>query len=192
MRYWAPVATISVRPLTALAVVQVDRVVAVLARQLHRLGRHRQPGAELFRLQQRPRRQLAAGDPGREAEVVLDPRGGAGLAAEGDRVDRLRVEALGGAVDRGRQAGRAAADDDQVAERRRRAGGAEPERASPTSALDGLRSTAAGADQDRRFRRLDADRLQQGVDLVVVLEVGPLVGHAVAGQELAQPPAVER
>ena len=52
--------------------------------------------------------------PRRKAEVVLDPARRAGLAAERGALDQERVEALGGAVDRGAQAGRAAADDEQV------------------------------------------------------------------------------
>ena len=55
-----------------------------------------------------------AADPGREAEVVLDPPRGPGLAAEHGALDDQRVEALGGAVDGGAEAGRAAADDQQV------------------------------------------------------------------------------
>ena len=71
-------------------------------------------GAELARLGDRAAGQLAAADPGREAEVVLDPPRGAGLAAEHGALDDQRVEALRGAVDGGAEAGRAAAEDQQV------------------------------------------------------------------------------
>ena len=72
--------------------------------------------------------QLAAGDPGRKAEVVLDPRGGAGLAAERDRVDRPACR--GPPRRRTRPPARPAgprADDHQVAHRGRGAARAEPE-----------------------------------------------------------------
>ena len=58
--------------------------------------------------------QLGAADAGREAEVVLDPARGARLAAEHGALDHQRVEPLRGAVDRGAEAGRPAADDEQV------------------------------------------------------------------------------
>ena len=62
----------------------------------------------------RAARKLRAADPGREPEVVLDPPRRAGLAAERGALDHERVEPLRGAVDRGSEPGRAAADDEQV------------------------------------------------------------------------------
>ena len=61
-----------------------------------------------------PGGQLLAGDAVGEADVVLDERAGARLAAGGDRVERHRVEALGRAVDRRGQPGRPAAHDHEV------------------------------------------------------------------------------
>ena len=58
--------------------------------------------------------ELFAGDAGGEAEVVLDARGGAGLAARRLALDDDGPQALRGPVDGGRQAGRAGADDDGV------------------------------------------------------------------------------
>ena len=58
-----------------------------------------------------PLGQLAAGDPGREAEIVLDPGRRAGLTAGGDRVDPLDVEALRGRVEGGGEPGGPGADD---------------------------------------------------------------------------------
>ena len=63
--------------------------------------------AELLRLHEGPLGEVAAGDAGREAEVVLDPRAGAGLPAGRDHVDAQRSQPLGGAVDGGGQSGRA-------------------------------------------------------------------------------------
>src|SRR4051794_6900397 len=64
--------------------------------------------AELARLGDGAARQLAAGDPRREAEVVLDPPRGPRLAAEHGALDHQRLEPLRGAVDRGAEAGRPA------------------------------------------------------------------------------------
>ena len=96
------------------AVLEPDEVAVVAG--LERLGAvgRRRAGAELARLGDRAAGQLGAADPGREAEVVLDPARGAGLAAEHGALDEQRVEALRGAVDGGAEAGRAAADDQQV------------------------------------------------------------------------------
>src|SRR6185503_6285277 len=57
---------------------------------------------------------LGAADPGREAEVVLDPPRRAGLSAERGALDHQRVEPFGGTVDGGRQARRAGAADQEV------------------------------------------------------------------------------
>ncbi len=96
------------------AVLEPDEV--ALGAGLERRGAvgRRRAGAELARLGDRAAGQLGAADPRREAEVVLDPPRGAGLAAEHGALDDQRVEALRGAVDRGAEAGRPAADDEQV------------------------------------------------------------------------------
>jgi hypothetical protein len=70
--------------------------------------------AEATRLGDRPLGQLGAGDAGREAEVVLDPRRGTRLATERGRVDHHRREPLGCRVDGGAEAARPAADDQRV------------------------------------------------------------------------------
>ena len=65
-----------------LPVVEVDAdEPLVAARELDRAVEARQHRVEAARLQRRLARQLDAGDPGGEAEVVLDPRAGPGLAA---------------------------------------------------------------------------------------------------------------
>ena len=81
---------------------------------LHRLAGDQDLGAEPAGLAERAAAELVAGDAVREAEVVLDARRGLGLAAGGLALDDERAQALGGAVDRGGEAGRAAADDDRV------------------------------------------------------------------------------
>ena len=58
-----------------------------------------------------------AGDAAREAEVVADHRAGAGLAADSLGLQHDRGQSLGGAVDGGREPGRAGTDDRQVDDR---------------------------------------------------------------------------
>src|SRR5439155_16635611 len=84
-------------------------------------------GAELARLTDGAAGELGAADAGGEAEVVLDPARRSRLAAERRALDDQRVEPLGGAVDGGGEAGRAAADDEQVDLLARRQLAADPE-----------------------------------------------------------------
>ena len=65
----------------ALAAVELDHVVAVFHRDRRR-SRARPAGTEPLGLERGALGEVGAGDPGREAEVVLDPRERAGLAAE--------------------------------------------------------------------------------------------------------------
>ena len=67
-----------------------------------------------MRLDGGARGEVLAGDAVWEARVVLDPRARARLAADGDGVEADGAQTLRGAVDRRRQAGRAAADHDEV------------------------------------------------------------------------------
>ena len=101
--------------------------------------------AELARLRDRAARQLDAADPGREAEVVLDPARGAGLAAQRRALDDERVEALRGAVDRGAEAGRAAADHDAGRPPRAARARARCRARATSSPLVGLRSSGRRA-----------------------------------------------
>ena len=79
-------------------------------------------GAEPPRLLQRAARQLVAGHARREAEVVLDPRRRAGLAAGRLALDHDRPQPLRRAVHRRREPGRPGADDHRVVLRGRRLG----------------------------------------------------------------------
>ncbi len=71
-------------------------------------------GAEPARLLQRAARELVARHARREAEVVLDPRRRAGLAARRLPLDHDRREPLRRAVHRGREPGGPGADDHRV------------------------------------------------------------------------------
>ena len=80
-------------------------------------------GAEPPRLLQRTARQLVAGHARREAEVVLDPRRRAGLAAGRLPLDHDRAQPFRRPVHRRRQPGRPGADDHRVVLRGRGLGG---------------------------------------------------------------------
>ena len=71
-------------------------------------------GTEPAGLLQRPGRQLVARHSRRKAEVVLDPRRRAGLAARRLPLDHDRSQSFRGPVHRGGEPRRAAADDDRV------------------------------------------------------------------------------
>ena len=135
--------------------------------------------------------QLAAGDAGREAEVVLDPRRGARLAAGRHAVEHDRVEPLGGAVHGGRQARRPGADHDEVAERALLVA-AQPEDPREVDVARVAQDLVAANDHDRRLARGDAQLAQQRLGRRIVFEVDPAVGQAVAGGEVAQAARVRR
>ena len=155
---------------------QLDRVVAVVGRQADRERRHHHARAEPPRLERRALGELAPGDPGREPEVVLDPRRRARLAAERDLVDHLRVEALRGAVHGRRQAGGTGADDHEIAHRRRGPARAEPQQLRDLGVAR-VAQDALAADHDRRLGGGDAERPQQPVGLLVAPR-GPATGTA--------------
>ena len=96
------------------AAVERDGVAVLVRRDRVDRARHDDLGAEPQRLLARLGREVVARDAAREAEVVLDARRGAGLAPGRLALDEQRAQALRGAVDRGRETGRAAADDHDV------------------------------------------------------------------------------
>ena len=108
--------------------------------------------AELARLADGAAGQLGATDAGREAEVVLDPARRSGLTAERGALDDQRVEPLGGAVDRGGEAGGTAAHDEQVDFLVRRQLAADPERAQHFASRGMRQLDAARQSHERRLR----------------------------------------
>ncbi len=76
-------------------------------------------GAEFLRLVVGARHQRQAADACRKAEIVFDPGGSSGLAAEGAAVQHERGKSLGRRIHRRREAGRSRADDRDVVELRR-------------------------------------------------------------------------
>jgi hypothetical protein len=91
-------------------------------------------GPEPARLLERAARELLAGDSRREAEVVLDARGGPCLTAGRLALDHDRPQSLRGAVDGGREPRRPPADDQRVVLRVVRLG-VEPEQLGDTPQL---------------------------------------------------------
>ena len=140
-------------------------------------------GAEARRLRRRPAGEVGAGQAHREAEVVLDPRALAGLAAGRLALDQRRPQPFRRAVDRGRKPGRPAADDDEVVELELRP----PPHAGPLGEVGHARAVqhAAVGEQDERQRRVAVGGREQPPGLVVALDVEPAVRHLVAGQEVA-------
>ena len=123
--------------------------------------------------------QLGAADPGREAEVVLDPPRRARLAAERGALDDQRVESLGGAVDRRGESGGAAADHEQVDLLARRELAADPERARDLAGRWATQLGAAREPHERQARRVEPGD-QRGRCRVVV----PLGSRQVKGSRL--------
>ena len=116
-------------------------------------------GAELLRLHDGALGEVAAGDAGREAEVVLDPRAGPGLAADRDHLDAQRPQSLRRSVHRGREPGRTAADHDQVEAALGNAAERQPE---VLGQVAGGRPAQhrPGGDHDRQFDRRNAELAQ--------------------------------
>ena len=90
--------------------------------------------AEPARLLERAAGELVAGHAGREAEVVLDPRRRAGLAAGRLALDDDRAQPLRRAVHRRGEAGGAGADDDRVVLRGARLGAEAEQLGDPAEA----------------------------------------------------------
>ncbi len=92
------------------------------ARSAGDVARGEDLGAELDGLPAGPVGELGAGHAVGEAEVVLDPRRLAGLAAGRLPLDQQGAQPLRRAVDGGAETGRPATDDDEVVEVRGRCG----------------------------------------------------------------------
>ena len=126
----------------------------------------------------------AAGDAGREAEVVLDAHAPSGLAARPDAFQHDRIQPLGGAVDRRGQPRRPGPDHDQVVRRLlQRAADAQ---GIAKLAVRGIAEDQLVAPGDHGGVVLaHAEPLQQLLHLRIGLEVEPRKWHPVLGQEFA-------
>ena len=131
---------------------------------------HEDLGAEPPRLLQRAARELVAREALREAEVVLDARRGAGLAAGRLALDDERAEPLGGPVDGGGEPGGAGTDHDDVVLGTRRLRGQAEQLGDPA--------------KRRPDDRLPADHLDRGLIVARRQRSSPLLlGSRRAGCE---------
>ena len=165
-------------------VLQTDDVSLAARFERERAVGRRRPRTELPRLGDGAAGQLRAADPGREAEVVLDPAGGARLAAEGGALDDERLEALRRAVHRSREARGAGADDHEVDLLARGELEPDPERARDLAGRRAAQLLAAGQTHERQA--LVAQSGDQGgrVRVAGLLGVAPGIRQAVAAGEL--------
>ena len=172
-----------------LAAVQVQDGVGLLELQArHRRG-DRQMGAELVGLEYRAAGQLAAGQAGGEAEIVLDAHAAARLASRRGLLQHHGPQPFGRPVDRGRQTRRAGAHHDQVVHRLlQRLADADRVGQLPVRRVAQHQPVSAG--DHRRVRLGHAELLEQPVHLRVGLHVHPGEQHAVLGQEVADPKGV--
>jgi hypothetical protein len=162
-----------------------DPVAPVEPQRAHPAG-HGDPGPEPLRLHQGVAGQLGPGDPGRESQVVLDPRAGAGLPAGRDRLGREHVESLGGRVDRGRQSGRPGAHHDDVVDVLLAQCLGEPGAAGELFQRGPAVELPFPPHYERRRRRRYLELPQDRLGLAVGLQVEPLEGDQVPGGEVAE------
>ena len=120
-----------------------------------------------------------------EAEVVLDPRALARLAAGRRALDEHRAQALGRAVDRRRQPGRAAADDRRGRRSRARPGWGGRAGSASSSGVGASSTAAVAQEHGREPVARDPREVEQLLRVLVALDLEPLVGDAVAGEEVA-------
>ncbi len=168
------------------ALLEANRVVPVAGLQLPSPVRGRGAGVELARLGDGAAGQLAAGDPGREAEVVLDPPRGPRLAAQPGALDDQRLQALRGSVDGGAEARRPAADHQQVDLLAGLQLQADPQGPRELAVARRPQLATAGQPHQRHLRRVQP--VDQPRRLGALGRVGPGVGEALAFGEVDQLP----
>src|SRR5882724_1643217 len=145
---------------------------------------HGQARPELVGLEDGALRQLAAGQAGGEAQVVLDPHAAAGLAAGPGALQDDGVEPLGGAVDRRRQPRRPRPDHDQVVDRvvERLA---DPQGVRQLAVPRVTQEQLVAPGDDRGVGRGHAELFEQPGHRRIIFQVEPGEEQAVAGQEVA-------
>ncbi len=143
--------------------------------------------AELLRLAVGAAHQRHSGNAGREAEIIFNPRRGAGLAAERAAVEDEHGKALRAGIDRGGEPGRAGTDDHHVEQplpvERSEEADAASERILARVAQE---LPARTEDERQRFAR-DMETFDQGLRAIVDQRIELLIGVAVAAQEIDEP-----
>jgi len=128
---------------------------------------------------------LRPADALREAEIVLDLRARAGLAADGEALDHRRLQPFGSGIDGGAQScGTSPIDGDVVFRARRIAEPAELLGDLPHGRP--LHARAVGEDANRQPRVIDAVQPQLGACLLIVSEFHPLERNVAPLQVVAE------
>ncbi len=143
-------------------------------------------GTEFLRLVEGARRQRNAGDAGRETEIVLDARRGAGLTSEGTTIDQDDTEAFGRGIHSGAQSGWARADDRHIVQLQRVELADHAETARELILAGIAQQLAVGAKNDRQLLLLDVKAVEQRPRLGVDVGTKDCVGMAVAVQEVGE------
>ena len=167
-----------------LPVADLEGVRSALAGELRRgLGDHHL-STELLRLRERPVRQLLAGDPHREAEVVLDSGARAGLATGRGRLHDQDVQSLRRPVHRRREPGRSRAHDHEVPDVGLIDRVVEAQRVGDLLSARASEHDVA-TDNDGHVVGTDVETIEHGFDVGLAIEVHHRVGMPVSGEELA-------
>ena len=169
------------------AVVERERVRRVLAVDADDGARQREPRAELLRLHLRAAGERLPRDAGRKAEVVLDLRARARLAARRHALDDDRLQSFRGAVDRGRESGRPGADDGEVEHLGVVEALGEPEVVGHLRQRRIAQHAMARRDHHRQVGAAQREAVEKAARVGVVLGVEQAVRIGVAAQELEQP-----
>src|SRR5262249_40027370 len=133
------------------------------------------------------RHQRHAADAGRKAEVILDARRRAGLAAERTAIKHQNGKPLRGRVDRSRKAGRPRADNGDIIKTLR------VDRANQSDAARQLilawiaQHLSARTYDDRQLSRIDMEALDQRPGLRIGVGIEPHARRAIARQKAFEP-----
>ena len=160
-----------------------------LARGLKRdhLVRDRHLDPELLCLIVGACHQGEAGDAGGKAQIVLDPGGSTGLAAERAAVEHQDGEPFRSGIDRGRKAGRPGAHDHHVIEPLGIDRAHQPDAARELVLAGIVQQLSARAQHDRQLAGIDMEAFDQRLCLRIGLRIEPLMRMAVAAQKPLQP-----
>jgi hypothetical protein len=124
--------------------------------------RHRKLSAEFLSLKKCARRKRLAGDAGRKSQIVLYPRGCAGLATKRAAIDNQNGETLRCRIHGNGETCRAGANDDHVVRRSRFDIGNDSQPYSRLSIAGPSQHRPIRTDQDRQIGCLDPEALHKG------------------------------
>ncbi len=148
-------------------------------------------GPELGRLDDGALRQLTAGHPGGEAEIVLDPHAAAGLPTGPGLLQHHRAEPLRGGIDRAGQPGWPGPHHDQIMDGLLQRL-TDAERHCELVVRGVAQKQLAAPGDHGCFRFAHPEPLEQVVHLGVGLQIQPRERDSVLGQKLADPQRIPR